>query len=151
MTELHERPLVRRLVTVFGRTGFLGRRVVGCLVQEGAAVRVAVRHPERVDADAITSGSGRIIPVSADIRDKASVAAAIAGAEVVVNAVSAYVEKAGVTYTAVHVQGAGNVARACERQHVGRLVHVSGVGADAASRSSYIRARGQGEQIVRQA
>jgi len=142
---------VMPLATVFGGTGFLGRRVVSSLTQDGAVVRVAVRHPERVDAGAITSGSGGIIPVSADIRDEASVASAIAGAEAVVNVVSAYVEKAGVTYTAVHVQGAGNVAMACGRQGVKRLVHASGIGADAASRAPYIRARGQGEQTVRQA
>jgi NADH dehydrogenase len=139
------------LVTVFGGTGFLGRRVVSRLTQDGALVRVAVRHPERVDAGAITSASGRIIPVSADVRDGASVASAIAGAEAVVNVVSAYVEKAGVTYTAVHVQGAGNVATECGRQGVKRLVHVSGIGADAASHAPYIRARGQGEQRVREA
>jgi uncharacterized protein YbjT (DUF2867 family) len=139
------------VVTVFGGTGFLGRRVVGRLTQDGATVRVAVRHPERVDARAIPAGPGRIIPVSADVRDEASVASAVASAEVVVNVVSAYVEKAGVSYAAVHVQGAGNVARECERQSVNRLVHVSGIGADAGSHAPYIRARGQGEQTVRQA
>jgi NADH dehydrogenase len=111
---------------------------------------VAVRHPERVDAGAISARSGRVVPVSADVRDEASVASAIASAEAVVNVVSAYVEKAGVTYTAVHVQGAGNVAMACGRQGVKRLVHVSGIGADAASHAPYIRARGRGEQTVRQ-
>ena len=39
----------------------------------------------------------------------------------------------------------------CGRQGVKRLVHVSGIGADAASHAPYIRARGQGEQVVRQA
>jgi len=104
------------LVIVFGGTGFLGRRVVDRLTQEGTTVRVAARHPQRVGAGAIPAGPGRIIPVSADVRDEASVASAIAGAEAVVNVVSAYVEKAGVSYTAVHVQGAANVARECERQ-----------------------------------
>lgn len=150
MTDPHKCSFVTPSVTVFGGTGFLGRRVVSRVAEDGAMVRVAVRHPERVDAGAITSESGRIIPVSADIRDAASVAAAIAGAEAVVNVVSAYVEKAGVTYTAVHVQGAANVAAECRRQGVKRLVHVSGIGADAASHAPYIRARGQGEQVVRQ-
>ncbi len=136
------------LVTVFGGTGFLGRRVVGRLTQEGATVRVAVRHPERVEACAIPAVSGCMVPISADVRDEASVASAIAGAEAVVNVVSAYVEKSGVTYTAVHVHGAGNVASECRRQGVSRLVHISGVGADPGSRAPYIRARGQGEQAV---
>ena len=42
----------------------------------------------------------------ADVRDQASVAAAVVGADAVVNAVSAYVEKGGVTFEAVHEQGA---------------------------------------------
>jgi uncharacterized protein YbjT (DUF2867 family) len=52
MTELHKHPLLGPLVTVFGGTGFLGRRVVSRLTQDGMMVRVAVRHPERVDAGA---------------------------------------------------------------------------------------------------
>jgi uncharacterized protein YbjT (DUF2867 family) len=93
----------------------------------------------------------RTVPIAADVRQEDSVVAAVAGADGVVNAVSAYVEKGDVTYRAVHVQGALNVAKACALRQVGRLVHVSGIGADPASPSAYIRARGQGEQEVRQA
>jgi uncharacterized protein YbjT (DUF2867 family) len=148
MMLVNQSPVVP-VVTVFGGSGFLGYRVVVRLVRQGTTVRVAVRHPERVDAGTQIEWAGRVVRVSADVRDEGSIASAIAGAHAVVNAVSAYVEKAGVTYTAVHVGGAGNVARACNRHHVSRLVHVSGIGADAGSHSPYIRARGQGEQRVR--
>jgi len=139
------------LVTVFGGTGFLGRRIVECLVGAGETVRVASRRLARVRAGPSPAGPGRAVPVAADVREENSVATAVAGADGVVNAVSAYVEKGDVTYTAVHVQGALNVAKACELQKVSRLVHISGIGADPASPSAYIRARGQGEQKVRQA
>src|SRR5436309_693008 len=98
------------LVTVFGGSGFLGRRIVERLAGVGEIVRVAVRHPERVRVD----GTGGSVPVAADVRDPESVLAAIAGADGVVNAVSAYVEQGAVTYASVHVQGALNVARACQ-------------------------------------
>ncbi|MEA2728058.1 MAG: hypothetical protein QOF70_2533, partial [Acetobacteraceae bacterium] len=111
------------LITVFGGTGFLGRRIVERLACEGATVSVAVRHPERVDTLTKSIGSGRTIPVAADVRDPSTVAAAIAGAKGVVNAVSAYVETGGVTYTAVHVHGAGSIATASQQQSVARLVH----------------------------
>jgi NADH dehydrogenase len=68
----------------------------------------------------------------------------------VVNTVSAYVEKGGVTFEAVHVQGAQTVAREAVAAGVARLVLVSGIGADADSGSPYIRARGRGEQVVHQ-
>jgi NADH dehydrogenase len=71
--------------------------------------------------------------------------------ENVVNAVSAYVEKGGMAYTAAHVQGAGNIATACQLQNVARLVHISGIGADPTSQSPYIRAQGLGELAVRKA
>jgi uncharacterized protein YbjT (DUF2867 family) len=139
------------VVSVFGGTGFLGGRVVARLAREGATVRVAVRRPERAAADDPDVVSGRTVPVAADVRDEATLASAIDGADAVVNAVSAYAETAGVTYNSVHVQGASNVARGCQRQGVGCLVHISGIGAHAGSRSPYIRARGQGEQGVQRA
>ena len=137
-------------VVVFGGAGFLGRRLVRRLATEGITVRVAVRHPDPARIELRSMGFDRVTVVPADVRDQASVAAAIAGANAVVNMVSAYVEKGGVTFEAVHVQGAETVAREAVAAAVARLVLVSGIGADADSGSPYIRARGRGEQVVRQ-
>jgi uncharacterized protein YbjT (DUF2867 family) len=139
------------LMTVFGGTGFLGRRIVERLIRDGATVRVAVRHPDRADVLPTAVGVGRTILVTADVRDPSTVTTAIAESQCVVNTVSAYVEKGDVTYPAVHVQGAGNVARACQQQNVARLVHISGIGANPASRANYIQARGRGELAVQRA
>ena len=138
------------MVVVFGGSGFLGRRLVHRLTAEGMTVRVAVRHPDPARVELRSIGLDRVTVVPAYVRDQASVAAAIAGADAVVNAVSAYVEKAGVTFEAVHVQGAETVARETVAAGVPRLVLVSGIGADADSGSPYIRARGRGEQVVQQ-
>ena len=139
------------LVTVFGGTGFLGRRIMERLIRDGDTVRIAVRNVERADALAKSVGISQAIPIAADARDPITVATAVAGSQGVVNAVSAYVEKGDVTYTNVHVQGAGTIAEACQRQNVARLVHISGIGADPASRSTYIQARGRGELAVQRA
>ena len=84
-------------VSVFGGTGFLGRRLVRRLVTEGATVRVAVRHPERARSVLNAAGLDHVTVLHADVRDQASIAVAVARADAVVNAVSAYVEKGGVT------------------------------------------------------
>lgn len=138
-------------VTVFGGSGFLGRRIVRHLAKGGHSVRVAVRRPEAVAPGDDAAPAGRIEAVRADIRDAAAVAAALDGAAGAVNAVSAYVEKAGVTYAAVHETGARIVAEACVRYGVAGLVHISGIGADATSPSRYVGARGRGEALVREA
>ena len=137
-------------VSVFGGRGFLGRRLVQRLAAEGATVRVAVRHPERTHGLG-AAGPDRVTVLCADVRDQASVAAAVAGADAVVNAVSAYVEKGGVTFEAVHEQGAKTLAREAAAAGVARFVLVSGIGADPKSGSPYIRARGRGELPVQQA
>jgi NADH dehydrogenase len=63
--------------------------------------------------------------------------------------VSLYVESRDATYQAVHVEGAARLARAAAEAGLQRLVHISGIGADARSTSAYIRARGEGEDAVR--
>lgn len=135
-------------ITVFGGTGFLGRRIVRRLAEDGAMVRVAVRHPEQGHG---MLGAPDVAFLHADVRDQASVAAALAGADAAVNAVSAYVEKGGVSFEAVHERAAAAVAGAAAAAGVSRFVLVSGIGADAQSHSPYIRARGRGEMLVRQA
>lgn len=135
-------------VCVFGGTGFLGRRLVRRLAGEGASVRVAVRSPERARG---VLELERVEVQRADVREPASVAAAVAGCDAVVNAVSAYVEKAGVSFESVHVEGARTLAQESLAAGVSRLVLVSGIGADPESASAYIRARGQGELAAREA
>ena len=130
-------------ITVFGGTGFLGRRLVQRLAAEGASVRVVVRHPDPAGRALRATGLDHITVFGADVLDQAAVAAAVAGADAVVNAVSAYVEKGGVTFEAVHEQGAETVAREAAAAGVARLLLVSGIGADPKSGSPYIRARGR--------
>jgi len=69
----------------------------------------------------------------------------------VVNAVSLYLERGTGTFYAVHVEAAERLARQAQRAGVERLVHVSGIGADATSGSLYIRSRGEGELAVQAA
>jgi uncharacterized protein YbjT (DUF2867 family) len=138
-------------VVVFGGTGFLGRRLVHRLAAEGTFVRVAVRQPEGAQNDLPATDPAQVTFVRADVRDQASVAAAMTGADAVVNAVSAYVEKGDVTFEAVHMQGAETIAREAGRLGIARLVLISGLGADPQSPSPYIRSRGRGELAVQQA
>ncbi len=133
------------LVTVFGGTGYLGRRVVRAFAAADCRVRVAARHPEPWP---FADLGERVEAVVADVRDAGSIAAAIGDAGGVVNAVGLYTERGEETFDAVHVDGAGRVAAAA-RVAGARLVHLSGIGADTGSASKYVRARARGEARVR--
>src|SRR5258705_12378105 len=70
-------------VTVFGGTGFVGRRIMRRLSDAGATVRVASRHPAQDDGDNVEQ-------VVADAHDERSVEAAVAGADGVAAAIGLY-------------------------------------------------------------
>lgn len=133
-------------VAVFGGTGYLGGHIVRRLAGEGVAVRVAARRPEKLQVP--HDLKGRVERVAADVRDEASLTRAVSGCGAVVNSVGLYVERGAETFEAVHVAGARNVARQAAAAGAERLVHISGIGADAASASRYVRARAAGEREV---
>jgi uncharacterized protein YbjT (DUF2867 family) len=131
-------------VTVFGGTGFVGRRVVRQLRDFGTKVRVVSRHRGLSQDDGIEQ-------IAADAHDERSVQAAVAGGDGVVNAISLYVEHGADTFHSVHVETAAKIATAARQAGIKRFVHVSGIGADTASSSPYIRSRGEGEAAVQAA
>ena len=130
----------QRFVVVFGGTGFLGRQVIDKLGQHGHRAIAATRHKPK-------HGEWR----EADVTDPASVREAVSGADAVVNCVGLYVESAGLTFDGIHVAGARTVAEAAREAGVTTLIHLSGIGADPASSSPYVSARGRGEEAVRTA
>jgi uncharacterized protein YbjT (DUF2867 family) len=142
--EAHLTDRAMNCITVFGGTGFVGRRVVRYLRDSGTRVRIVSRHRGR-GADA------GIEHIAADAHDQRSVEAAVAGADAIVNAISLYVEHGTDTYHSVHMETAAKVARASRDAGIKRFVHVSGIGANTASPSPYIRSRGEGEAAVQTA
>jgi NADH dehydrogenase len=139
-----------RTVTVFGGTGFLGRRIVWHLRHRGFPVRIASRHPDRGHR-LFGPDDPQLQSVEANIYDERSVADALGGSYGVVNAVGLYVEHGQETFHSVHVDSAQRVAAQARRAGVERLIHISGIGANTASQSRYIRKRGEGELAVRAA
>ena len=138
-----------RPIAVFGGSGFIGREIVRRLAAQGNEVRVAVRRPERVvEAE---SDAGKIVAVGADVWRPETIGPVVVGCGAVVNTVGHYVAQGAQTFEATHGQGAGDVARFSSQAGVGRLVHISGLGAEAASVSPYVRARASGESQVRNA
>src|SRR5215467_952988 len=130
--------------TVFGGTGFVGRRVVRYLHEVGTKVRIVSRHQGRAEDDGIEQ-------IDADAHDERCVEAALAGADGAVNAISLYLEHGSDTFHSVHVEAAGKIARAARQAGIRRFVHISGIGANTASPSTYIRSRGEGEAAVQTA
>ena len=137
-----------QLVTIFGGSGFVGRYIARRLAKDGWRVRVAVRNPEQAGFVRPYGVVGQVEPIFCNIRDDASVAAALSGADAVVNCVGILAEAGRNTFEAVQADGAERVARLAAAAGVGRMVHVSALGADAEAASEYAQSKATGEAGV---
>ena len=140
-----------RRVTVFGGSGFIGRHIVRRLAAEGAVVRVAVRDRERAMFLKPMGDVGQVVPMHVDVRDDELVAAALDGVDAAINLVGILFERGGNRFGRVHAEAAERIARSAAANGVGRLIHMSALGADARSLSDYARSKAAGEARVREA
>ena len=146
MTQQRDR--TDRLVTVFGGSGFVGRHVVRSLARRGWRIRVAVRRPDLAFHLQPLGKVGQIHAVQANLRFPESVTHALRDADAAVNLVGILEEHGAQGFEAIHHKGAEVIARASKEARLSKLVHVSALGADAASPSHYAQTKAYGEAAV---
>jgi uncharacterized protein YbjT (DUF2867 family) len=137
------------VIVVFGGSGFVGRYVVRALAKAGKRVRVAMRRPHLAVDLRVMGDVGQIQLVQANVRNAASVARAMEGADGVVNLVGILFEKGKQTFDSTQLDGAQTIAEEAKKVGITRYVHMSAIGADTGSKSNYGRTKGQAEEAVK--
>lgn len=132
------------LVVVTGGGGFVGRHLAHALLRSGARLRIVSRHPEKAWMIRGQGDPGQVEFARADLRDGAAVARALSGADAVVNLVGVF---SGPLDT-VQGRGVEGLARAAREAGAGAFVHISAIGADAASPVPYAASKAAGEQAA---
>ena len=139
-----------KIVTIYGGSGFVGRYISRRLAKAGWRIRVAVRHPNEAMHVKSYGAVGQIEPVLCNIRDDASVAQVMHGAEAVVNCVGTFDRGGKNNFDAVQHEGAARIARLAAAEGVERLVHISAIGADEEADTLYAQSKGKGEAAIRE-
>lgn len=137
-----------KLVTIYGGSGFVGRYIARRMAKEGWRVRVAVRRPNEAMFVKPYGVVGQVEPVLCNIRNDASVAEAMQGADAVVNCVGILAETGKNSFDAVQAEGAERIARSAKSAGAATMVHISAIGADPNSDSEYSRTKAEGEAGV---
>ncbi|MEO0464854.1 MAG: complex I NDUFA9 subunit family protein [Pseudomonadota bacterium] len=140
-------PLADRLVTVFGGSGYIGNYVAQSLLSRGARLRIASRNPERSHSLKPLANLGQLQFARCDILKEESVAAALHGADYVVNLVGAF---AG-DLEQLMGEAPGTMARLAAQNGAQGFVHVSAIGPDKGSSAAYARGKALGEEKVLEA
>jgi uncharacterized protein YbjT (DUF2867 family) len=143
--------MTSRRITVLGASGFIGRYIVRDLARAGAVIAACCRHASGAGFLRPMGDVGQIGTFSADFTDERALAAVIAGADTVINAVGILYERGKQRFDVAHRQGPAQVAALAKAAGVKRLVHFSALGADGNSSSSYGRSKAEGEAAVRAA
>ena len=140
-----------RLVALVGGSGFIGTVIAESFAAAGWRVVAVCRTPDHARHLKSLGDLGQVGARFGDVRQPKSLAAALRGADAVVNLVGILDEKGGQRFADVHVAGAANVARAAADAGARTLVHMSAIGADTHSRSAYGRTKAEGEKAARSA
>ncbi len=143
--------MTHKWAVVCGGSGLIGRYLVRHLAAAGWRVRVAVRDTRKAQFLKPAGDLGQISFIPASITNPTEVAAAVHGADAVVNLVGVLFDIGKRSFQAIHVDGAANVAKAAAQAGAKTLIHVSALGADANSDSAYARSKADGEAAVRAA
>ena len=137
-----------KLVTIYGGSGFVGRYIARRMAKAGWRVRVAVRRPNEAIFVKTYGVVGQVEPVLCNIRDDASVASVMKGADAVINCVGVLAESGKNSFHAVQSEGATRIARISSEMGIKRMVQISAIGADLESESDYARTKAEGEAGV---
>jgi NADH dehydrogenase len=137
------------MILVSGGTGFVGSAVVKELLRRGQRVAVLGRDAERIRQRLGTDIDAR----EGDVREPATLDAAMQGVEVVVNAVQfpgSPIEsrRRGYTFEEVDLKGTRHQVDAARRAGVRRFMYVSAVGASRTAEKHWFRCKWEAEDYL---
>jgi uncharacterized protein YbjT (DUF2867 family) len=124
-------------VLVTGATGFIGRRLVPALLEDGHTVRAMTRRPQEYD------GPGEA--VGGDVSDPASLTDALDGVDVAVYLVHSLDSP---DFEKRDAEAARAFGKAAAAAGVRQLVYLGGLGEEGAGLSAHLRSRREVEELL---
>jgi len=138
-------------IAIIGATGFIGRRIVEVLAEEGARIKVLARNPDRAKFLKPMGSVGQISVFPGDALDEKALAGVMSGADAVVNTIGILAENGRQSFSALQAELPGRIGRLAAELNLGKVVHLSAIGADASSHIRYAASKGHGEENLRKA
>ena len=146
------------MILVVGATGVVGGMITQRLLDEDKEVRILVRRDspssQLVQQGLATSAEALIEsgahPVHGDLRDRASLDAALEGVDTVISTANSAGRGGADNPQSVDLEGNRNLIEAAREAGVGRFVFVSLIGADPDHPSPFVRAKAQSEAALRE-
>lgn len=134
-----------RKICVLGGSGFVGSSVVAKLDQAGYIVTVLTRRRESAKHLSLLPN---VAVVECNVMDDQALAAALNGADAVVNLIGILHQGGRSSFDAIHHQLPARLAKICDTSGIKRLVQMSSLQADKNAPSEYLRSKAAGEAAL---
>jgi uncharacterized protein YbjT (DUF2867 family) len=141
--------MAKKIVTIFGGSGFIGRYLVRALAPTGAAIRIASRSANHASLCKSMGEVGQIAICSCNVRDKESIQEVISGSTAVVNLTGILYQRGLQNFDQIHREAPTHMASIAADAGVKTFVHISAIGANPKSVALYSKSKGEGEAEVR--
>jgi uncharacterized protein YbjT (DUF2867 family) len=146
------------MIMVVGATGIVGGMITRRLLEDGKDVRIMVRKnspSEQLAQEGRATSAEELIgagaqPVHGDLRDHASLDAAVQGVEAVITTANSAGRGGEDNPQSVDLEGNRNLIEAARDAGVERFVFVSAFGADPENPVPFMQAKGQSEASLRE-
>ena len=146
------------MILVAGATGIVGGMITRRLLEQGKEVRILVRHnspSEQLAKEGRATSAEELIeagaePVYGDLRDRASLDAAVEGIETVISTANSVGRGGEDNPQSVDLEGNRNLIEAAREAGVEHFVFVSSLGADPDHPVPFMRGKGQSEASLRE-
>jgi NADH dehydrogenase len=133
------------MILVVGATGSVGGKIARRLLDAGKRVRILVRPGS--DYQALVDAGAE--PVMADLKDRHSLGAAVAGVDTVVTTANSAKRGGDDNPRTVDLEGNANLIDAAKEAGVGHFIFVSALGAEPNSPIEFLAAKGKTEEHLR--
>ena len=140
-----------KTVAVIGGSGFIGRAIIERLAREGTRVITLCRNAEKAKFLKTMGVVGQVTVVTGNALNDEDLEKVVAPADAVVNLIGILAEGGAQRFDALQGELPGRIGKLAAMHGLENVVHVSAIGADTGSSSTYARSKGTGEAALQAA
>ena len=139
----------KKLISIIGGNGFLGSYLVNELLNKGYYIKIISRTATLSKKKFTANKPGQYKFINCDIKNYELLKELLRGTDYVINLVGLLVNNKNNTFKDVHSLAVGNLVKISEELKIKKLIHISAIGAQKNSKSSYAKTKYHGEEKVK--